>query len=442
MSPEAHLAALGVDGNPDSILLPIERAGAAADDQATYEADFYEVFDRLEALETRLSTVRFLGGDDDPSDEDWRLFVVLVRFDAVYRGLYRLNRRRIDDYPSLSGWLRDLYQRVPGSIDLPEVQKTMWMARADLNPSATVPLGRPDLWAPHDRDRFDPSRLRARGTEDDGAGPAGGWVRGRSGFRDAIEAPDEGRYHVILADNCPWCHRVALTRAVKGLASTITADRVFYRRDPKRGWAYRPDVAGFDADRLFGHRFVRELYEREGSGEGSVPILYDTVKGHIVSNESADIIRMLDDAWSDRGPRLAPPELVPEIERYNAWIYRDINNGAYKAGFTRDQSAYEHAYHRFFSALDRLEDILIDRRFLCGAAMTEADIRLFPTLFRLDPIYSIRFKLDKKLLRDYRALPRWLDDMLAIDGVVEASSIENSKKGYFGRTGSNLVPPV
>ena len=387
-----------------------------------------------------LADRRFLSGEA-PGHDDWRAFVVLVRFDAVYRGLYRLDRWRVDDYPQLYGWLRDLYQRVPDSIDLASVQHEAWTARLDLNPTGVVPLGRPDLWAPHDRDRFDPIALRAQGTEDTGGGPAGAWVRGRSGFRSTIEAADPGRFHVILADNCPWCHRVALTRAVKGLEADISADRVYFRRDPERGWQYRPDIPGFDADRLFGYTFVRELYTREGSKERSVPILFDRKTERIVSNESAEIIRMIDDAWPERGPRLAPPELREAIDRYNAWIYRDINNGAYKAGFTRDQDAYEHAYHRFFAALDRLEEVLTDNRFLCGQDVTEADIRLFPTLFRLDPIYSTRFKLDRKLLRDYRHLPRWLNDMRAIDGVMRASSIENSKQGYFGRTGSNLVPP-
>ncbi len=440
MSPDAHLSTLGIEGPPHPLLTVIERAGAAADDQGAYEAAFFEVFERLDDLERTLHGRRFLGGPE-VSDEDWRLFVVLVRFDAVYRGLYRLNRRRLDDYPALAGWLRDLYQRVPDSIDLAEAQRAAWAARPDLNPSGTVPLSRPDLWAPHDRDRFDPEQQRQQGTEDVGLGPGGAWRRGRSRFRGRVESTEPGRYHAILADNCPWCHRVALTRAIKGLEDTISVDRVYYRRDPDRGWQYRPDIAGFDADRLFGHRFVRALYEREGSTERSVPILYDRKTERIVSNESAEIIRMVDDNWPDRGPRLAPPALVPRIDRLNAWIYRDVNNGAYKAGFTRDQAAYEFAYHRYFAALDRLDDILAERRFLCGAMPTEADVRLFPTLFRQDLIYSIRFKLDKKLVRDYRFLSRWLDDMLTVDGVRSSSSLENSKQGYFGRTGSNLVPP-
>ena len=441
LSPADHLRTLGYDARPDAVLDRIEEAGATQS-QATFEAAFSAVFSSLDGFETRLQAQRFLAGPEAGA-EDWRLFVVLVRFDAVYRGLYRLNRRRVDDYPALSGWLRDLYQRVPDSIDLEAVKRKAFQDRLDLNPNGIVPLGLPDLWAPHDRDRFesDATAVRAQGTEDAGGGPTGAWVRGRSGFRAVIDAPEPGRYHLVLADNCPWCHRVALTRAVKGLDDDISVDKVFYRRDPDKGWQYRPDQPGFDADRLYGHRFVRELYEREGSKEKSVPVLFDKQAARIVSNESADIVRMLDDAWPQRGPRLAPPSLRPQIDRLNAWIYRDINNGAYKAGFTRSQAAYAQAYRQFFAALDRLEDILAEQAFLCGTVVTEADIRLFPTLFRLDPIYSIRFKLDKKLLRDYRHLPRWLSDMERIDGVRRASSIENSKRGYFGRTGNGLVPP-
>lgn len=438
--PAAVLSALGVSGPPHPLLATIESAGDATD-QASYEAAYRSVFAQLDALDAQLADQRFLGGAE-PSAEDHRLYAVLVLFDLVFYGLYRLDVRRLSEYPNLGSWLLDLHQRDPEAVDLLAVRRAYYEGRRDLNPPGTVPLGVPDFDAPHDRDRFAPSALRAKGTEEDaGSAKAGDFVRGKSGFRGRIDAPEPGRYHVYIANNCPWCHRVALTRAVKGLQDDISLGLMYFRRDPERGWRFRPDQPGFGPDEVNGITFIRELYEAVGSKEKSVPVLWDKHERRIVSNESAEIIRMIDDAWPDRGPRLAPPELLPEIDRHNAWIWRDINNGAYKAGFAKTQAAYERGEKRFFAAFDRLERLLSTRRFVCGDRLTEADLRLYPTLFRFDPIYTTRFKLNRRFLRDYLHLPRWLDDVGAVPGVAEASNLDHCKRGYFGRHGNNMVPP-
>lgn len=433
----------------DGLLAALDRA-ANAGDQASYERASGEVFEVLDALEARLDDRRYLLGSERPSRADWWLYCVLVRFDAVYYGLYKCNRRRIVDYDNLGGYLRDLHQRgeLDDTVDFAAIRTHYYRSDELLNPRNVVPLGRPDLWLPHDRAaRFDADALRSAGVEEDQQRrrDKGEWVRKQSAHRNWIQEGEPGRYHVYIANNCPWCHRVTLTRSILGLQDAITMDVLFYRRDPERGWQFKPDEDGCTADTIYGHRFIRELYDKMGSEESSVPILFDKKTETIVNNESAEIIRMLNSAFrgtvvADDAIDLYPVALRAEIDQLNAWIYTDVNNGAYKAGFSRSQDAYEKAYERFFAALERLDGILADRRFLTGAQLTEADVRLFPTIFRFDHIYFTRFLLDKKTVRDHRHLHRWLRDVYHQPGVAEASSLDHARKGYFGRTGNNFIP--
>lgn len=450
MTPADHARALHPDAVPHPILQTLLGAGTTSDPEL-YARGFHAVFRELDSLDHTLSGQRFLGGSE-PDARDWGLFAVLVRFDAVHYGLHKLNRTRLDDFENLGPWLRDLYQR-PGiseTIDLGAVKREAWVRDPLLNPSGTVPVGSPDLWAPHDRWRFDAAERRSAGLEEQGSARfEGEFVRGRSGFRSWLSADPSsdfpavpGRYHLYVANNCPWCHRVALVRAILGLQDVISLDTVWYRRDPERGWQFRPDLPEFGPDTVNGVRFVRELYEGLGSDEKSVPILWDKERRTIVNNESGEIVRMIDRAFRDQAshPSLCPPELEDRIDAMNAWIYRDINNGAYKAGFSGSQQAYELAFDRFFAALDRLDRILADQPWLLGDRFTEADLRLFPTIFRFDHVYYVRMKLNLRFVRDLPNLQRWHDAVLAIPGVAEASNLEHCKQGYFGRTGNEIVP--
>ncbi|MEL6759635.1 MAG: glutathione S-transferase C-terminal domain-containing protein, partial [Myxococcota bacterium] len=192
-----------------------------------------------------------------------------------------------------------------------------------------------------------------------------------------------------------------------------------------------------------GYRYVRELYERIESSEKSVPILWDKKRKTIVNNESAEIIRMFDAAFDSLAPEtatLVPEELENQINRLNAFTYHAINNGAYKAGFSSSQDAYEAAHQRLFEALDVVEEMLRGRRFLLGTRLTEADVRLFPTIFRFDAVYFTRFNLDARQIRDLPNTQRWLEHMLAIPEIASASNLDHARKGYFGRTGNELVP--
>ena len=300
----------------------------------------------------------------------------------------------------------------------------------------------------------------------------GEFVRGVSGFRSRLgdaEFPAEpGRYHLFVAFNCPWCHRVTLARNVLGLQDTLTMDVVFPNRTeddddagPNR-WQFTPDrVATLTGAPLpsctdetgtgQGYRLVEEIYSAEGSPEHSVPILYDKKAKRIVNNESAEIVRMLDQSSRSLASTLAegdPPILYPddrdlaaEIDELNALIFMKINNGAYKAGFSSDQAVYAAAYEAYFETLATLNDRLSDGRlFLTGDTFTEADLRLFPTLYRHDPVYYLRMKLNGAKVLDYPHLWRWLCRVYALPGVAESSSLDHCRQGYFGRSWNRTVP--
>ena len=301
----------------------------------------------------------------------------------------------------------------------------------------------------------------------------GEFVRGVSGFRGVLGDPDfpaePGRYHLFVALNCPWCHRVTLARNLLGLQDSITLDIVFPSRtgddDPVAPnlWEFNPSrIASLTGARLpectsetgtgKNHRLVKQIYAAEGSDEGSVPVLYDKKAKRIVNNESAEIIRMLNASAQALGsvhsdadrPDLYPHDaaLRDQIDTLNALIYSTINNGAYKAGFSSDQTVYAAAFDAYFTTLSVLESRLAadNRPFLTGDRFTEADLRLFPTLYRHDPVYYLRMKLNGARILDYPHLWRWLCRVYALQGVPESSALDHCRQGYFGRSWNNVVP--
>ncbi len=301
----------------------------------------------------------------------------------------------------------------------------------------------------------------------------GEFVRGTSGFRNVLgeaEFPSEpGRYHLFVALNCPWCHRVMLARNILGLQNSISVDIAFPGRtsddDPVAAnlWEFNPGrlstLTGaalpectLETATGKGHRLVKEIYAMQGSEEGSVPVLYDKKSHRIVSNESAEIVRMFNAQATELGsihPIDSRPDLYPtssaireQINLLNSEIYTFINNGAYKAGFSSDQTVYSKAFRAYFDTLSRLEETLAsdNRPFLTGDKFTEVDLRLFPTLFRHDPVYYIRMKLNAARILDYPHLWRWLCRVYAIPGVKQSNSMVHCKQGYFGRSWNNVVP--
>ncbi|TNE44669.1 MAG: hypothetical protein EP343_28835 [Deltaproteobacteria bacterium] len=421
-----------------------------------YKAGYHGVSAALSALDDVLDSTRFLSGSETPGLADAWLFSLLVRFDVVFYGLYKCNPKRIVHYRNLSPYLRDVYQsgRTAETVEFSNIKTHFYWEEERINPKRIVPVGgEPNLNLYHNRAQgFEEKDNSSVGTEEaQGKQRAKGeWVRPQSLHRSWIthdgssDYPAEsGRYHLYIANNCPWCHRVALTREVKGLQDVISMDVLYYRRDPKRGWQFNPAVEGCTPDTVNGVTYIQELYERVGSTEKSVPVLWDKQTQTIVNNESAEIIRMLNRAfneWASADLELVPPKLESSIDEWNAFVYQHINNGAYKAGFASTQGAYELGYQNFFAAMERLECALFANKFLCGEQVTEADIRLFPTLYRFDHVYYTRFRLNHKMLREYPSLFRWFQDMLKIPGVQESSNLEHCRQGYFGRTGNNMVP--
>ncbi len=223
---------------------------------------------------------------------------------------------------------------------------------------------------------------------------------------------EPGRYHLYVSLACPWAHRTLIFRALKKLEGIISVSVVHHFLGAD-GWTFLAED-GATGDTVYGLDFLHQIYTKAGpaySGRVSVPVLWDKKEQTIVSNESAEIIRMLNsafDAWGDAGVDFYPPALRGEIDKVNALVYPAINNGVYRAGFATTQAAYEEAFAELFSALDTLEERLSKQRYLTGERITEADWRLFTTLVRFDPVYVGHFKCNLRRIADYPNLSNYL----------------------------------
>ncbi|MEN3285566.1 MAG: glutathionyl-hydroquinone reductase, partial [Solirubrobacteraceae bacterium] len=224
----------------------------------------------------------------------------------------------------------------------------------------------------------------------------GRFVRQRSRFTDRVTADgssgyraEPGRYHLYVARACPWSQRTLIVRHLKGLEDAIGVSFAHPFRD-ERGWAFSGD--GF-VDTLHGWDFLAEAYRASDpafDGRLTVPVLWDRETGRIVNNDSAAIVRMLNEAWEEWGDAsvdLYPEPLRAEIDAINEWVYHDLNNGVYRAGFARSQAAYDEAFDGVFAALERLAGLLAERRYLPGVTLTEADWRAWVSLLGFDPVY-------------------------------------------------------
>lgn len=243
--------------------------------------------------------------------------------------------------------------------------------------------------------------------------------------------PEAGRYHLYAAWNCPWAHRALLVRTIKGLEDAISVAYAKPRRT-EQGWVY--DADGPHADPVLGVHSLSQVYARQEppyTGRLTVPVIWDRQEARIVSNESADIVRMLDRAFPSTAPTLCPEDLRASIDDWNALIYRTVNNGVYRAGFARTQEAYDGAVAEVFDTLDRIEAQLSRTRYLCGDRLTEADLRLFPTLARFDVAYHYAFKCNIRRLVDYPNLWAYAREIYQMPGVAETVHFDIYKRGYF-----------
>lgn len=270
----------------------------------------------------------------------------------------------------------------------------------------------------------------------------GRFVRSETSFRDWVTADgvggykaEAGRYHLYLASACPWAHRAALLRKLKGLEDAISVSVV----DPfmgDNGWMFS-DAPGAIPDTLNGADYLREVYQKadpDYTGRVTTPVLWDKEIETIVNNESREIIRMLDAEFDDVSTNdvdFCPAELREEIDRTIDEIYEPINNGVYKSGFATTQAAYDEAVTTLFEALDHWEEILGGRRYLCGDRITEADWCMFTTLIRFDPVYHYHFKCNVQRISDYPNLWGYLKDLYQQPGVAETVDFDHIKQHYY-----------
>jgi len=270
------------------------------------------------------------------------------------------------------------------------------------------------------------SAFRSWVTADGSPGPTG-----EGGFR-----AEPGRYHLYVSLACPWAHRTLIVRALKRLEDAVSVSVVHWHMGDD-GWSFA-DGPGVVPDPIHRADLLREVYlaaDPRYTGRVTVPVLWDRETGTIVSNESSEIIRMLNSAFD--GVAAAPGDFYPaahrdEIDRVNTRVYDTVNNGVYKAGFATSQAAYEEAVGPLFDSLDWLEERLSGRRWLVGDTMTEADIRLFTTLVRFDPVYVGHFKCNIRRLADYPALSAYTRDVYQTPGVAGTVDLQHIKRHYYG----------
>ncbi|WP_417724476.1 glutathione S-transferase family protein [Salipiger sp.] len=262
-------------------------------------------------------------------------------------------------------------------------------------------------------------------TPDGAPGPSG-----EGGF-----AAEAGRYHLYVSLACPWAHRALIFRALKDLEPLIDVS-VVHPDMLGEGWTFDADYPAATGDRLHGDRFLRETYLRADpglSGRVTVPVLWDKQRETIVSNESAEIIRMFNSAFDGlTGNRddYWPEALREAIEPVNARIYDTVNNGVYKAGFATTQEAYDEAVHPLFDTLDWIEERLSRNRYLMGARITEADWRLFTTLIRFDSVYHGHFKCNRNRIVDFPELWGYTRELYQWPGVAGTVNLDHIRRHY------------
>jgi putative glutathione S-transferase len=251
--------------------------------------------------------------------------------------------------------------------------------------------------------------------------------------------PEAGRYHLYVSLACPWANRTLICRNLKGLEHAIGVSVVDYYMG-EEGWRFKnaDEVSGCIPDTVHNFSHVSQLYHHvapEYHGRYTVPVLYDKQTQRIVNNESSEIIRMLNSEFNNiaKNPKLDlyPTKLQAQIDELNAWIYDEINNGVYKTGFATTQSAYEKSFDTLFQALDRVEAILSKSTFLCGDHLTEADVRLFTTLIRFDPVYFGHFKCNRQRIEDFPHMWRYVRQLFHIPEFQETVNFEHIKKHYY-----------
>ena len=272
----------------------------------------------------------------------------------------------------------------------------------------------------------DVARFRNWVTKDGSAGPSG-----VAGFE-----AEAGRYHLYVSYACPWAHRTLMMRSLKGLEDLISLS-VVHPYMVEDGWTFATDFDGATGDTLMGKAFMRDVYIEsydKVSGRVTVPVLWDKKQHCIVSNESSEIIRMFNSAFdhlTGNHRDFWPEAMRDEMEQVNELVYHNVNNGVYKSGFATDAAVYESEVGAVFEALETLEARLSGQRYLMGAKFTEADIRLFATLIRFDPVYVGHFKCNLKRIYDYPNLYNYMKEIYQLDSIKDTVFFDHIKFHYY-----------
>lgn len=268
------------------------------------------------------------------------------------------------------------------------------------------------------------STFRSWVTVDGAAGPTG-----NEGFKAEAD-----RYHLYVSEACPWAHRTIIFRRLKALQNIISVSYVEAEMFDD-GWTFSQE--GKYKDTLYGNRYVYELYQQakaDFTGQITVPILWDKKLKTIVNNESSEIIRMLNssfNAFTDVKTDFYPEDSRNKIDTINEPIYNNINNGVYRCGFATTQQAYELAFDRLFSELDKVEKTLSTQRYLTGNQLTEADWRLFTTLIRFDAVYVGHFKCNLQRISDYPNLSNFVRELYQVEGIADTVDFDYIKRHYY-----------
>jgi putative glutathione S-transferase len=284
--------------------------------------------------------------------------------------------------------------------------------------------------------------MEVRAQFPDEQSPAGEFTRQPDVFRRWVTADGSsgypaaaGRYHLYVSWACPWAHRTIIVRKLKKLETVIGMTVVDPIRD-ERGWAFR-EGAGHSPDPINGFQFLREAYKVTDSnyiGRITVPVLWDSVTKRIVTNSDDDLMRIFNgefNRFTESPIDLYPDGLRQEIDELNTFIYENVNDGVYRAGFATSQQGYERAARRLFTALDQLDARLATHRYLFGPEFVETDWRLFVTLVRFDAVYHGHFKCNLRRIVDYPNLFGYLKDLYQTDGIAETVNVDHIKRHYY-----------
>ncbi len=260
--------------------------------------------------------------------------------------------------------------------------------------------------------------------------------RGFISLEDPVYKPESDRYHLYVGYACPWASRTLIYRSLKGLEDHISVS-VVHPDMMEKGWVFEESFEGATRDHLFGFKYLYELYQKADANittSVTVPVLWDKKTNTIVNNESSEIIRMFNSSFDDliqNDLDFYPQKKRVEIDLLNEKIYSFINNGVYKTGFAKTQKAYDESVALLFGTLDDLEKLLERKRFLTGDEITEADLRLIPTLLRFDAVYVTHFKCNIRQIKEYKNLARYTKELYKIPAIKKATKFKHIKRHYY-----------